>query len=133
MEEREKLTEQLIATKNQLKEIREKLEAIDYKDRLSEAKQYEGKFFKELRDSDNYVRCLFVYSTDKDRCEPMCLSLNYYLDNETSYFTIDYDNTFFPKKWDEDDDRWVEISKEEYMQHYNEVQRRISLALNKTN
>lgn len=59
----------------------------------------------------------------------MSLSISYWKDNETAYYTIEYYNHFHPKKWDDDIDKWIEITKEEYQLHYDEVQKRISFAL----
>ena len=89
------------------------------------AKQYEGKYFKEIDDTyTEHIKCLFVYSTDKENCNPMALSIYYWENNNTSHFGIAYEYQFNPKKWG-DGDKWKEISYEEYIQHYNEVQSRI--------
>jgi len=80
------------------------------------------------------VTKLFVYSTDEERCEPMMLRLGYWEGNETSHFDIEYYGYFNPKKWDDDiEEEWFEITKDEYMQHYAEVQKRISLAVSAKN
>jgi len=131
---REKLVKQLIAIREQEKEIRKQLDAVDYEERFNDAKQYEGRYFKEVNDyHKERVRCLFVYSTDKERCEPMALCVGYWIGNETSYFEIEYYGHFYPKKWDDDIDKWVEIRKEEYQQHYEEVQKRIFSAVSTKN
>ena len=44
---REKLVEQLIAIRLQEKEIRKQLDLVDYEEKFNDAKQYEGKYFKE--------------------------------------------------------------------------------------
>lgn len=127
---REKLVEKLINIKKQAEKIRKQLDNIDYEERFNIAKQYEGRYFKEVDNYHNgYIRCLFVYSTDKEQCNPMSLSISYWKDNETAYYTIEYYNHFHPKKWDDDIDKWIEITKEEYQLHYDEVQKRISFVL----
>ncbi len=131
---REKLVEQLIAIREQEKEIRKQLDAVDYEERFNNAKQYEGRYFKEVNDHHKEsVRCLFVYATDIENCNPMALCVSYWVGNETSYFEIEYYGHFHPKKWDDDIDKWIEISKEEYQQHYEEAQRRISFAVSTKN
>lgn len=134
--DRKELVEKLNAIREEEKQIREQIDIIDYQNKFNDAKQYEGKYFKEVNPyHNNNVRCLFIYGTDKDRCEPMALSISYWIDNETSYFDIQYYPHFHPKKWnDDDDDKWIEISEDEYIQHYNEVQKRIVFAVSaKTN
>ena len=130
---REKLKEKLTAIKKQEEEVRKQIEELDYNEKLKDASQYEGKYFKEVdkhNKENKYVRCLFIYSTDKERCEPMSLLIGYWKDNDKSYFNIEYYGHFHPGKWDDDDrEKWIEISKEEYTQHYNEVQKRISLCI----
>jgi len=64
----------------------------------------------------------------------MMLRLGYWEGNETSHFDIEYYGYFNPKKWDDDiEEEWFEITKDEYMQHYAEVQKRISLAVSAKN
>ena len=129
--ERKKLVEQLMQLQEQEKQIREQLNSMDYDQRFADAKQYEGRYFKENEEyHKECIRCLYVYSTDKVNCTPMSLCISYWLDNEDSYFTIDFYSLFYPKKWvDDDGDKWIEISKEEYMEHYEQVQRRIVKAI----
>jgi hypothetical protein len=44
------------------------------------------------------------------------------------YFEIESYHHFYPEKWEEEE-KWNEIGKEEFLKHYNEVQRRIELAV----
>jgi hypothetical protein len=127
---REKLVEQLKAIREQEKEIRKQLDAVDYEEKFNDAKQYEGRYFKEANDHHKgSIRCLFVYATEKTNCTPMSLCVSYWEENETSYFDIEYYGHFHPRNWDGDVDKWVEIDKDEYLRHYNEVQKRISMAV----
>lgn len=129
---RDKLVLKILSLRKKEEEIRKQLDEIDYKEKFNDANQYEGKYFKEkTKYHDENVRCLFVYSINNETCEPMALCINYWVNNKTSYFGIDYHGHFHPKKWVDDEEKWEEISKDEYMKHYDEVQLRISLALNK--
>lgn len=125
---RDEIIEELDKIGKQEKELRGKLKTIDYERNLSNAKQYEGKYFKQA-DSyhEEHVRCLFVYGIDKENCNPECLSLSYWKD-KYSWFEIEYYHSFNPNRWDEDNTEWCEITKQEYDHHYEEVQKRISMA-----
>ena len=125
---RAKLVEQLTALKEQEKEIRKQLDLVDYEEKFNDAKQYEGRYFKEANEHhEGCVRCVFVYAVDKTNCTPMSLCVNYWIGQET-YFEIEYYGQFHPRNWDEEDN-WVEIDRNEFLQHFNEAQRLISLAV----
>jgi hypothetical protein len=129
---REKLLEQLTSIRKQEEEISKQIDAIDYEERLNDAKQYEGRYFKDVSTNNKeYIRCLFVYGTDEKNCTPNSLCVNYWENNEEYHFKIEDYDYFRPKHFDEDIDKWIEISKEEFQQHYNEVQRRISSVVSK--
>ncbi len=132
--DKEKLVQQLIAIREQEKELRKQLDAVDYDERFKDAKQYEGRYFKEVNDHHKEsVRCLFIYDTDKESCRPMALCVSYWIGNETAYFEIGYYGHFHPKQWEDDVDKWVEVSKEEFEHHYEEVQKRISFSVSTKN
>ncbi len=118
---RDKLIEELMLIREQENKIKNQLNILDYEERLKNAKLYEGRYFKEIDNTSEYVRCLFVYSVDVVSCQFMSICINYYTNIETTYFGIEYYNHFNPSDTD-----WVEIPKEEFLEHYNEVQRRIS-------
>ena len=100
---REKLVEQLIAIRSQEKEIRKQLDLVDYEEKFNDAKQYEGKYFKESNEHhEECVRCVFVYSVDKTNCTPVSLCVNYWIGQET-HFEIEYYGHFHPRNWDEED------------------------------
>jgi hypothetical protein len=125
---RAKLVEQLTALKEQEKEIRKQLDLVDYEEKFNDAKQYEGRYFKEANEHhEGCVRCVFVYAVDKTNCTPMSLCVNYWIGQET-HFEIEYYGHFHPRNWDEED-KWVEIDRNEFLQHFNEAQRLISLAV----
>jgi hypothetical protein len=125
---REKLVEQLIAIRAEEKEIRKQLDLVDYEEKFNDAKQYEGKYFKEVNEHhEGCVRCVFVYAVDKTNCTPVSLYVNYWIGQET-HFEIEYYGLFHPRNLDEED-KWVEIDRNEFLQHFNEAQRLISLAV----
>ena len=61
----------------------------------------------------------------------MCILVSYWVPNMDEYFEIESYHHFYPEKWEEEE-KWNEIGKEEYLKHYEEVQRRISLFVNKS-
>lgn len=126
---REKLVEELIALQEQEKEIRKQLDALDYEERFNDAKQYEGRYFREVNRSKEYIRCVHVYGTCKERCEPLSLLVSYWNEEGINSYQIESYNHFYPKKWGDETDVWEEITEEEYHQHYEEVQKRITLAV----
>jgi hypothetical protein len=60
----------------------------------------------------------------------MSLLINYWQDKEDSWFGLEYHSHFNPKRWAEDAEKWDEITKEEFLEHYEKVQRRIALVKN---
>lgn len=126
---REELVGKLIEIRNQEKEIRKELDKLDYEKRFEDSKKYLGKCYIEKTEiKSDYVRCIYVYSIDKDSCDTKSLCVHYYGDLNDSYFGIEYDSHFNPKKWGEED-KWIEITKDDFMEHYNVIQSRISKTL----
>lgn len=119
---REELVKQLTALRKQEDEIRKQIEKYDYDNKFSKVKVYLGKYYKEtgIHHDDENNRCLYVYDINKESCELQALSVHYWTDNDT-YFGIEYYAHFNPERWDENDN-WEEITKEEYLIHYNHVQ-----------
>lgn len=111
----------------QQEELRKQLDEIEYEEKFADAKQYEGKCFKEHNEEHNYVVCVFVYDTDKINCEPKSICVRYWKTEDT-HFEIEYNQSFYPKKWNEME-MWTEVSKEEFDKHYKEVLQRIEMAV----
>jgi hypothetical protein len=60
-----------------------------------------------------------VYEIDKTNCTPISLHVNYFSDSDFHYeISQSHSNLYFQ---DDDSDIWEEISKEEFMNHYNKV------------
>jgi hypothetical protein len=130
-EKRDDLVAKLIELRNQEKAIRKELDSLDYSERLSAAKKYVGKYFRDYDGRDKeYVRCLFVHGIDTESCDPMCILVSYYDNIQSQYFTIESYSHFNPEKWEEHGDKWIEIKEEEYIKHYIEVQKRFSSFVN---
>ena len=126
---REKLVEQLNSLRLQQSEVREKLDKLDYTERIQEASKFIGKCFIEKEPHDEtYVNCLYVYGVDKEDCREDALRILYYK-NARNYFQIDHYYQFDNNEKGE----YSEITKEEFMNHYNEVQKIISDSINKIN
>lgn len=132
IENREELHKELSSLDERRKIINNKIEALEFEERYAEIKQYEGKYFKEINQhfKENVV-CAFIYSIDKESLTSYFLEVNYWT-NSKNHFNIDDKSNFRFKKWDdENQDAWIEITKEEYMRHYEYVQKSISEAINK--
>lgn len=126
---REELVGKLTDLRNQEKEIRKELDKLDYEKRFEDSKKYLGKCYIEKTEiKSDYVHCIYVYSIDEDSCDLKSLCAHYYGDLDDTYFGIEYDSHFNPKKWKEED-KWIEITKDEFMEHYNVIQSRISKTL----
>lgn len=129
MNERNLLVEELKAINKKRSEINDQLEAIDHETNLNKVKQYLGKCYKEVYNG-GCIRCLFVYSIDEKNCDLLSLLLTYY-PTEANWFQIECYTLFNPERHDEDDSsKWEEITKDEFNQHYLEVQYRIKKAYN---
>lgn len=133
MDRRKELVAQLISLREAESEVRKKLEGLDYEQRFADAKQYCGKYYSEINSHHKKcVRCLFVYGIDKVNCTPESICINYW-ENQDTFFGIEHYSQLNPKKWDEDEDAWKEITKEEFDHHYSEVMKRVELAINSKN
>lgn len=128
--EREELVKQLKDFREKSRSISKRLDELDHKHRFDNAKKYEGRFFieKDDRNSDS-VRCLFVHDTDHESCKPMCILVSYWKDMQDQYFGIESYSYFSGD--DDDTFKWIETTEEEFTKHYNEVQRRIELAVSR--
>ena len=129
MDLKENLKNQLIALRHQRDEIQKQLDELDHEERLAVATQYKGRFFRQVDNylaEGSYIQCVYVYGVDTDRCETMALRVGYWNASEVVGFAIEHDSMF---RHDEDrEDGWTEISKDEFMSHYKQVQQRIVLA-----
>lgn len=123
---RNDLVKQIEESSNTLKKLREKLEVIDYENRFEEANKSLGKYFKEIR-TDDFISCFFVYAIDKQDCEFKTLAITYCPDLD-EHFHIGYDSQFNPKKWNEED-KFIEITEQEFSEHYKEAFYKMQIAL----
>lgn len=127
--QREKLAEQLAEINQKRDEVLKQIQLLDHDENLKIANQYLHKCFIEKNEHhDAYIRCVYIYAIDEESCEPQAISLVYWKNIENAWFTIEFTNSFNPTKWEETDS-WSEISKEEYLDHYQQVKKRIDLAL----
>lgn len=133
MNKREELQSKLQVLDEKRAKIYNEIKLLNYKSRLEDASKYLGKYYIEVdKYSNNYIRCIYVYSIDKENCCPISLEVSYWNDNSISYFTIASNTNFFPSKWEEFDgeDNWNEITRKDFMKHYNLVQKEISNSVN---
>lgn len=122
---REQLLSEYIETQNRLNLVSKELDKFDRDNKFSIAQTYLNRCFKEVNDNENYVRCLYVYAIDED-CKLQTIDVDY---NTTLdiYFEIRYYDMFDPQS--RDDKNWIEIDREEFIQHYKSVQSLITQKL----
>ena len=126
METRDQLVEKLDALRSEEGQLRKKIDMIDYEEKFAVSNQYVGRFFKENHTHDDgYRTCLYVYGVEKVNCQTESLSISYCVDHN-HHFDVDYSTFFHPRYWDEED-KYSEITKEEFLVHYAEVMKRIEL------
>ncbi len=121
--DREGLVSRMIELRNEEREIRRKLDKMDFDDRHKISEKYLGKFYIDPRDGNNYVRCLHVFGIDPETAGLRSMCLSYWPGNEKTSFGIEYYGHFKP--WDDESSffNWREIGKDEYLKHYLQVQR----------
>jgi len=123
-----KLVNQLIELKKQEDVLRKQIEALNHDEKMSESKKYLGKYYQEIDNNKENIRCLFVYDIDKKNCEPKSLCVSYWK-GDSSFFGIKTYEHFNPEKWHENE-KWKEISKKVFEKHYTEALRKIAVAVN---
>lgn len=125
MDPREEIISRLQVVRDQEAEIKKELDAYDYADKFAKVSLYIGKYFKEPNiHHENYVRAIFVYGIEKSNCELKSMCCSYWKDRPDDWFEIEFNNLFNPKQWDEEE-KWIEITQEEFMQHTTEVMNKI--------
>lgn len=122
MKTREELLSQLGELDKQTRVVRKQIEDIDHTKIIEDLNQYNGKCFRE-RNSQDYVRCLFVYGIDEENRDTKSILISYFQD-QNDHFQIEYYHLFNPKKYN-DEDLWYEVSKEEFDLHYSNVTKMI--------
>jgi hypothetical protein len=129
MKVRQDIVNKINSLSDQIKEAREDLEKLDYADRLANAKQYENKYYMEVQDHHvAHVRCVFVYGTNTETCEPKAVEIRYWSDNN-DWFCVENHSNFRMRDWDEDKDKWKLITEKEFLDHYHQVIGRVNAAI----
>lgn len=115
----EELKQRKLALFNEMQELSRKINKLNYQDKYNNVKQFLNKFYKAKDKYKESIRCIYTYEIDNN-CHLNCLLVYYFTDSNEMYSlqhnSLDYD----------DIEQWEEISKEEYMQHYNHVQKLIT-------
>ena len=122
----EELVSELIKLREREKEIRKALNQLEFDEKYARASKYIGKFYIETGRCS--IRSVHVHGINPETSDLRAICVNYWEDNEDSYFGIE-DHHYF-KPWDQDSIfNWKETTKDEYLKHYEEVQRRIKKTL----
>lgn len=129
-DKRQEIVNRLHIADSELDSIRKELQAFDHDNKLKEASQYLGKYYKQKNEHHKEsVDVIFVHGIKEADCELLTICVRYWIGIDYIY-TIENHYNFNPKQWDEED-KYIEITKEEFIEHYNEAQRRIGLLINK--
>jgi len=123
MNDKEELLEQLKILKEKQKELEKQIRDVDHVDLYAKNKQYVGKCFMS-HDGCDCIRCVLIYDIKTD-CTWMSLEIYYYPEVET-HFNIEYIDYFNPIN--DEFFKWIEITRKEFDEHFEEVQKRINLA-----
>ena len=131
-DKRQEILTRLMLVQEQEQEIHKELKAFDYEDRFAQANIYVGKYYKEPnKHRDDYVRCVFVHGINLESCELNSMAIHYWKDQD-DWYGIEYHNHFKLKDYDDNEDKFFEITKEEFILHYAEVLKRITIVIDKT-
>lgn len=124
MDNRQILVNELNEINKQAKKVREQIDALDYEERFNAANKFLGKFYKEISTNKNYIHCVHVYGINTKDCRNLSFTITNYLSDESDWFECNTNPYFKP---DEDEfNKWEEITKDEFMKHYNDVMIRIN-------
>lgn len=114
----------------QLSEVNSELESMSHAQRLADALEWVGKYFKEKQEHNkNYHVAVFVCGVDEKNCELKSISVSYWEDQD-DFYQIESTSTFNPNRWEEDRERWIEIDKIEFMHVHDEAQKRAKNMIN---
>ena len=123
--------DELIAKRDALQEevskLDKEIEGMTQNDRIIKNSAFIGKCYSEIQDAnyDDSWRVFYVYALSGDR-EFLSVEVNYWMTEYPSSFGIESNTYFDPRKKDHDNgnERYEEISFDEFKKHYSEVQRR---------
>lgn len=125
---REELVNELNSLREQQKKVRDKLDAFDYDEKFNKNSELVGRCFIESNIvNENSIDCVLVFGLEKETCNPLAIRIMYWKDN-MFYFNIENYSYF---SYNDSNYNWIEINKDIFMEHYQEVQKRILNALNK--
>jgi len=124
---REELVQKLLDTNKLALELRKEIDKFDLDESYKRSLSYVGNSY--IDKDKNYIRCHHVYGI-KENSELLVLFLSYYNDID-EHFSIEYNSYFRP--WDINSPyKYEEISKQVFLEHYNNVQNLINNCLNKS-
>jgi len=102
--------------------LKVKIDIIEAKENQTYAKSHLHKCYIENEDyNHNMVRCRYIHDLDKFN-NLIALEINYIIDeyNTISYFNIQRCSVFHVEEI-ENDERWYEIARVDFMDHYNYI------------
>lgn len=125
---REELVEKLNTLRDELSEVRSKIENLDSGDKIEKLSQYVGKCFK-TREESEFINCCYVYEINRSENTNICLSaINVFHYDDKNYFGVKHDDMFLYEvlnnnasiSWLYDNNEtseFIEITKEEFDKH----------------
>jgi len=125
---RKEIIEKIQKLKIEENVLREQLELLDLDEKTSKSKKLLGKCYQNNMLRSDYISCLFIYGYDIKTCEPLSLEISYYPETDT-FFNIEYHCVEYYTLVED----YIEITREEFMKHYNNVQEIIKKHINEKN
>ncbi|MFH1004726.1 MAG: hypothetical protein V1781_04425 [Bacteroidota bacterium] len=121
-----------IDLKNQIKEIREQIETLEYADKHKKLEKYVGKCYVEVSRNKECHRYFYAHGINDKNCKLKVLEVSYW-DRKDAYFSIAPASIFRPWKdpfYDDEISRttYKVVSKKEFNKHYNIVLKMIEEA-----
>jgi hypothetical protein len=127
---RQEIIDRTVTLRRELKDLRGKLEQVDYDERYAEASKFINRSFIEVDSRSNgRICCVYVFGIEPVNCTTKAIQVSYYPENDM-HFSIEYDYHFNPESI-ESSRKFTEISREEFQLHYDQVQLIIAKVLSK--
>ena len=110
----DELRKEIIETRNKLNDLENKLDKLEYEDNRKKLEPYLGKCY--INRDYGFVKCVIVTNLDDIKSHVPCLNTLHvrYDPNGNGYSTIEQDSYFSA-----DDEGYIEITREEFIKHYN--------------
>lgn len=123
-ESREEISKKYLQAQKVANELRKQLDEIDSQDRYDTIKTFVGKAYAYIEQykEGKYVDCFYVSGISKDY-QLESLRVTYWSETYDSFSIESY--RYF-KPWNKDKEEYVEITKEQFIEHFERVQNKVT-------